>query len=662
MRLRVLRAANFISNKNRGLWEKKTTQEGHFLKKIAGGENEVASQATPTQQIDKLFEKYARKSIGKRYYSEDQTNPANPDEPSNRRVPVTSSLVPYSGAWTYAEIAHLLRRVGFGAQKTALDNYLTMTPAATVDDLLTIGSFTPAAPGAVPLNNYQGSYVDSSGVALGANWTGSNLTFGSTSNDGSVEYQRQLSLTAWSWGIMLNEGTNIREKMTNFWYHFIPVNFDDVRGSAQNSSVMCYQYMKLLRDNCLGNFKDLMKSIAKSPAMLIFLGNHYSTASTPNENFARELMELFTLGKAPTQNYTEDDVKAASRVLSGWKITTAFNTATPIASGFSSGNHNTVGPKVFSSFFAVPPATSVTIVNAAAVEFDTFFDMLFNPAANGQTVAKYICRRLYRYFVYYDIDANTEANIIAPLAATLISTWDILPVVKQLFKSEHFFDMANRGVMIKSPIDLLAGALRSLNIPTNGPAAITVANQYAVWANLHNKTNAIEQGYGLVPNVSGWKAYYQEPYFYQNWINTNTIQLRETMVKALLGITGTYTSGGVTAKIDFIATAQQFSNATIQDPNTLVNALVSVLLPVDLDTDVKFGTYVNSMLTVPGIKHRTLLSNQATDNYWTIAWNNYTTPPAGSSAGTIAGFKTTVTNKLLALFTELLELAEFQLM
>ena len=78
--------------------------------------------------------------------------------------------------------------------------------------------------------------------------------------------------------------------------------------------------MSLLRSNALGNFKSLIKAIAKSPAMLVYLGNQYSTAAIPNENFARELMELFTMGKVPTQNYTEDDIKAASYVLSGWRV------------------------------------------------------------------------------------------------------------------------------------------------------------------------------------------------------------------------------------------------------------------------------------------------------------------------------------------------------
>lgn len=628
-----------------------------FFKKVAGGDGDSIVKSSP-HAPDALFEKYARKELGPRHYSEDLNDPADPNPPANRVANVTSGLAPYAGAWTAAEVAHLLKRTGFGVKKAAMDAYLAMTPGTAVDSLLAVTSFTPALPSATPLNQYQASYADSSGVAAGANWTGTNMTFVANSNDGSVEYQRQLSLSSWSWGVCLAEGTNIREKMVNFWYHFIPVNYDDVRGSTNNSSTMCHQYMKLLRDNALGNFNTLIRAIAKNPAMLIFLGNQTSTASAPNENFARELLELFMLGKVPTQNYTEDDIKAAAKVLSGWKITSSTVAAYPFVVGFDATKHNQT-TKVFSSFFAVPPAVNSSIANQTgangANEFNQFFDMLF--ARQGLTIASYICRRLYRFFVFYDIDANTETNVIAPLAATLMSNnWEILPVISQLLKSEHFFDVANRGVMIKSPMDLIAGLVRTLEIPTTSAAGI--ANQYNVWKVLNDRGSLMEQSYGLVPNVSGWKAYYQSPSYYQNWINTNNIQQRETLITNLLSTNGIGTgTGGLALKLDVFIAVQQFPNATIRIPNDLINLMVSYLLPVDPGADYKFGTP-----GVNGLKQRTLLSNQITDSYWTDAWDKYITPPAGSSTTQIANFKSDVKGKLTSFFTELLLLAEHQLM
>ncbi|HMU10957.1 MAG TPA: DUF1800 family protein [Ferruginibacter sp.] len=615
-----------------------------FLKNLAGlavTEPEVLTDGPPSEP-DPLFKKYARKALGPRRYSQQMGNP-DPGGPVllDRVGNVTSGLTPYAGAWTIWEAAHLLRRVGFGVKKAELEALLALTPSAAVDAMLVLSA--PANPSPTPLNHYNNSAIDSSGILLGDSWTSTNLTYAGGSNDGTVNSHRQNSLVDWSWGLCINEPTTIREKMTLFWYHFIPVNFDDVRGMQNNSSTMCNDYMSLLRTNALGNFKTLIKAIAKTPAMLVFLSNQYSTAAVPNENFARELMELFTLGKVPTQNYTEPDIIAASKVFSGWRVP-SFVAAYPFAPGFNSAYHNQTN-KVFSQFFGPNPTN--TIVNqagaAGANEFDIFFDMLFT--YQQDTIAKYICRRLYRYFVYYDIDANVEANVIVPLAAFLVSSnWEMAPVVSKLLKSEHFFDVANKGVMIKSPIDFITGTLRTLNINTTAVATTNpqIVNQYTVWQYFHNYANSnLEQGYGLVPNVSGWKAYYQEPMFYQNWINSYSIQKRASLLTSFIN---GFTSGGLSIKIDAIAWVQQWPNATIQDPDLLIDIIIQYLLPVDLPANYKTDTKV-----------QTLLAGQVTNSYWTTAWNNYIANPTTANTNTVK-------TRLNSLLTTLLQLAEYQLM
>ncbi|MEP7256227.1 MAG: DUF1800 family protein [Ferruginibacter sp.] len=611
-----------------------------FLKNITGLKTTTPEVMTdePPGEPDPLFKKYARKTLQDRYYSQQMEIP-NPDGPPVRRVGnVTSGLTPYTGTWTIWEAAHLLRRVGFGVKKTELEALLLMTPSAAVDSMLTLTA--PSNPSPTPLNYYQNTAVDSGGILLGGSWTANNLAYLTGSNDGTVDSYRQNSLIDWSWGLCVNENTTIREKMVLFWYHFIPVNFDDVRGMQNNAATMCHDYMSLLRTNALGSFKDLIKSIAKMPAMLVFLSNQYSTATVPNENFARELMELFTLGKVPTQNYTESDIIAASKVFSGWRVP-SFVTAYPFAPAFNSSYHNQ-SSKVFSNFFG--PTTIANQAGAAgANEFDLFFDMLFTQQQD--TVAKYVCRRLYRFFVYYDIDANIETNVIVPLAAFLVSSnWQMGPVVSKLLKSEHFFDVANKGVMIKSPIDFIAGTLRTLNINSTAAAGATqVVNQYAIWQNFHsNAYNNMEQGYGLVPNVSGWKAYYQEPMFYQNWINSYSIQKRASLLTSFIN---GYTTGGTSIKINAIAFVQQFPNASIQNPETLIDLIIQYLLPVDLPAQFKIDT-----------KIQTLLGGQMTNSYWTTAWDNYTGTPTNGSYASI------VTTRLNSLLTTLLQLAEYQLM
>ncbi|MEO6539570.1 MAG: DUF1800 family protein [Ferruginibacter sp.] len=609
-----------------------------FLKSIADFKNNMAGVILdfPPGDPDPLFEKYSRKTLGPRQYSEimAEQDPAHPY--FNRVGNVTTGLAPYTGSWTVWEVTHLLRRVGFGVKKTDLEALLAMTTSNAVDAVLSLSA--PANPSPTPLNHYQATLPDSGGIALGASWTSNNLTYVNT-NDGTNNSYRQNSLTDWSWGLCLNENTTIREKMVLFWYHFIPVNFDDVRDLQANSSTMCHDYMNLLRTSALGNFKTLIKAIAKMPAMLVYLGNQSSTANVPNENFARELMELFTLGKVPTQNYTEADVVAASKVLSGWRVP-SFTAAYPFAPGFNAAYHNQTN-KVFSSFFGSTTINNQTGANGAN-EFDIFFNMLFTQQQD--TIARYVCRRLYRFFVYYDIDANVEANVIVPLGAFLVSSnWEMAPVVSKLLKSEHFFDVANKGVMIKSPLDFIAGTLRTLNINTTAAAgASQVANQYAIWQYFQNYAYSnMEQGYGLVPNVSGWKAYYQVPTFYQNWINANVIQKRASLLTAFIN---GFTTGGTSIKIDPIAFVQQFPGTTIQDPDLLIDIIIQYLLPVDLPATYKSDT-----------KIQTLLGGQVTNSYWTTAWNNYIANPTTANANIVK-------TRLNSLLTTLLQLAEYQLM
>jgi hypothetical protein len=151
----------------------------------------------------------------------------------------------------------------------------------------------------------------------------------------------------------------------------------------------------------------------------------------------------------------------------------------------------------------------------------------------------------------------------------------------------------------------------------------------------------MEQGYGLVPNVSGWKAYYQEPMFYQNWINSYSIQKRASLLTSFIN---GYTAGSTSIKIDSVAFVQQFPNASIQDPDILIDLVILYLLPVDLPATFKTDT-----------KIQTLLAGQVTNSYWTTAWNNYTSNPTTANLNIVKG-------RLNSLLTTLLQLAEYQLM
>ena len=511
-----------------------------------------------------------------------------------------------------------------------------MTVSQAVDLLVTINP----APPAPPVNWYNNTSPDENNIPYGADWTNDffpTSTIGQTTNS-----NRQEAVRRWLFGLSAGSTMSIREKMTWFWYHFIPIDFDSIFQSSNsfintNSARFLYQYFSRLRGVASGNFKTLIRNISTEPAMMFYLNNNKNTNTAPDENFARELMELFTIGKDEAITYTQSDVVAAAKALTGWRVNNV-NTATASVS-FDNTKH-TQGTKTFSSYF-----NNQVIANTGATELDALINMIFS---KSDVVSKYICRRLYRYFVYYDIDANVEANVIVPLAQTFVANnWEILPVLKQLFKSEHFFDMANRGVMIKSPFDLVIGSLRNFNISLAVSDPNNYEAQYKVWNAFNsNVCSPMEQKMGTIPNVSGWVAYYQTPAFHEYWINSNTIQKRFKYLNDIHnGYTLTYNGLSTPIKVDPIAFAQQFDNTSILNPDTLVALCVQYLLPVDI-----------SAAQQAVIKNQTLLSGQTTNSYWTTAWSNYVGSPTNTS------YKTIVTSRIKSLLVSIVQLAEFQLM
>lgn len=579
---------------------------------------------------------------------------AEDKDDSQRTGPlITSGLTPYTGTWTEWEVLHLLRRTNFGWKKAWVDALLPLSPSAAVDAVLAIDTTLPAP----PVNWYQNFYADESALAgnsnttdnlavgYGANWT--NHFFPTTASGQTTNHYRMDAQRRWLFGLTLNGDQTIREKMVWFWYHFIPIDFETIYQSSNsyvfnNCARFFYRYFKLFRDNALGNFKSLIRAVAVEPSMMYYLNNQANSATAPDENFARELMELFTLGKDdPNNTYNQSDVVEAAKVLTGWRVQNV-NTANP-ATNFVSGSHKT-GNKTFSAFFNNTVITGQTGA-AGANELDALINMIFSKQVE---VSKYICRRLYRYFVYYDIDANIETNIIAPLAQTFVTAnWNIKPVLAQLFKSQHFFDMANRGVYIKTPFDLVAGLLNSFAVNT---ADTNVEQQYRIWSRYNDSYSlSMEQQMGTIPNVSGWNAFYQTPAYHQYWINSNAVQKRFTFIRDLFNghtIGSVFSSGTTlrTFKIDPVAFAQQFGNTVARDPNALTAICIKYLLTIDISQTQK-----------DQMKGSTLLSGQSTDTYWTTAWDSWVASPTTAN-------RNVVETRLKNLLSGICQLAEYQLM
>jgi hypothetical protein len=578
--------------------------------------------------LDPLLEKYRRKIYNGRHYVDSAASSSF----ANRKIKVTSGIAQFTGVWTEREVIHLLKRILFGFKTKDVNTFVSVGLNNTVNQLLNFTNVVPRP----PVNSYQNVFKDEGGIPYGTDWT--THAFSNNSIGGTTNLYRDISLSNWNTGQVLNQENNIQEKMLWFWYHFIPIDLETVRNaSGSNSARICYDYFKFLRNNATGNFKSIIRNIATQPAMMYYLNNQSNTKTAPDENFAREIMELFTLGKDPLSKYTESDVVQAAKVLTGWRVQNL--TQHPTTTTFVSSLHDTSN-KSFSSFF-----NNTVISSSGASELEAFIEMLFS---KEQVVSEYICRRLYRYFVYYDIDDSVELNVIQPLARFFVaSNWEILPVLDTLFKSEHFFDMANRGVYIKSPFDLVLGSLKTFNISYNVSDSSNVDAQYSLWRYFnYSIMKPMEQTIGEVPNVSGWNAFYQAPSYHEYWINSNTVQKRYSFINTIFnGYSPTFNGLKVKIEVDVIAWVLQFPASIIENPDQLVNECVKYLLPIDISLSAK-----NSL------KVQNLLSNQTNNAYWTTAWLNYSNSPSNST------YVAVVKTRLKGLLLSITQLAEYQLM
>lgn len=525
-----------------------------------------------------------------------------------------SGLTPYTGTWGTNEITHLLKRTMFGAAVADVNYFKTKTLTEAVNELVNNTVADPLP----PVNNYNDKTADPD-VPAGETWVNA-----AHSKDAMINNLRSNSLIYWWTGLQLNQGRSITEKMVLFWHNHFVTQRPNI-----NPPGYLYKYSALLRSNALGNFKTLTKQITLNPAMLVYLNGNVNVKSAPDENYGRELQELFTMGKGPNSKYTEDDVKAAAKVLTGYKDDITTNGYI-----FNANKHDATD-KQFSSFYNNTVIKGLTGADGEK-ELDALLDMLF--AQNE--VALFICRKLYRFFVYYTIDATTEANVIVPLAKIFRdNNYDIRPVLTALFSSEHFFDPLNRACVIKSPVDFTIGLCREFNVIFPDAKADYVS-AYNLWNIIYTISRDMNQELGNPPNVAGWPAYYQEPQYHELWINSDTLPKRNKFSDAM--IANGYVKSGIRILIDPLAFAASLSDP--RDPNTLIKDSLNLLYLIDVSQNTK-----------DYLKTQVLLSGQSTDAYWTTAWDNYISDTSNNT------YKNIVLGRLRSLYKYIMDLSEYQL-
>jgi len=530
------------------------------------------------------------------------------------------SLTTFSGEWTSARAAHLLRRTMFGPKKEEIERATELGLSGTIDLLF------EEKPLPDPPLNY--SFTMDPLVPVGETWVGKIYTADEDNLRTVIRANRERSLVAWNMRLLIESEMSIREKMTLFWHnHFV------VQKSTVRDPNYLYDYLTLLRSNATGNFKHLVKAITVDPAMLFYLNGRQNNRNNPNENYARELLELFTIGKGDLAGpgdyttFTEDDVIEIAKVLTGWRVFDylTINPDAPRGADFRRHLHD-LGQKKLSHRF-----DEVVIENTDEEEYKVLIDLIFQKPE----VAKFISRKLYRWFVYSEITDEVEQAIIDPMAQLLIENdFDTAPGIKALLSSQHFFDATLMGPMIKNPLDFIAGMYRQFDIQIGG----NLNQNYRNYQRIDQATAIHQMTYLDPPNVAGWKAYYQAPAFYQSWISSATLVPRMQLTD-LMATTG-YRFSGQNVIIDVLTFAAKIENGT--DPNVLIDGFAKILFPQPISQAQKDALKEN---LIPGLP----------DFEWTVEYGDYLANPEDED------LRTGAENRLRALVKAMLVMPEYYL-
>ncbi len=426
-----------------------------------------------------------------------------------------STLSPYiptsENPWNVTKINHAFRRIGFGASQDKVDAALGLSPNVFIDNLVE-GAFnlvTTSAP-------FWGDYAVS------------DFTDFETDNEQYIQ----------DWKIQTGNDfitEDLRGRLTSFWMNHFVTGLE-----TYFYSPYLFQYYNTSQTHALGNLKDFVKDIGITSAMLIYLNGYENTNIEPNENYARELFELFTLGEG--NGYTETDITETAKAITGY-------------------NHWTEeGAPLYFDESTWVDGDKTIFGQTGNWKYDDVIDILFQERPNE--IAKHICTKLYRYFVSQEIDAVIEQNVIDPLAQTLIAAnFELVPMLKQLFKSEHFFDERALGVIIKSPFDITMQFINESEFFYNDELMEALIYFSGVFGqDLFNP-----------PDVSGWQRD-------EDWISTSTLTGRWQFTELYLGIL--FQNGLESTFTDF---AKQLTNDS-NDPNYITQVLIDHFISKKLYT------------------------------------------------------------------------------
>jgi uncharacterized protein (DUF1800 family) len=396
------------------------------------------------------------------------------------RLDALSALEPYRGPWNARLAAHLLRRAAFGGTQPEVQRLAGMPMNAAVDSLV---NFSPAAGPASPppLYDPRQAILQKFGGALRALMADdmARREFGKEVRRN--ERKSVLDLQRWWLNRMLTSPAPLQEKMTLYFHgHFTTATIQ--KGVTPK---MTFDQNQLFRENALANLRELTWKVSIDPAMLIYLDNARSDAEHPNENYARELMELFTLG---VDHYTENDVRESARAWTGWIVARRTGKAV-----FVAGRHDN-GSKTF-------------LGKTGNFSGRDVVDVIYGQPA----CAVFWANSLLNFFVYN----NPEPQLVDAVAKLILKNdYNLRPVMSTLLRSNVFYSGRAYRALVKSPVEFVIGTYKAFGLPEIDPSAQRALAQMG-------------QMLFYPPNVAGWPGG-------ANWLTSQTVIARENFVAGLM--------------------------------------------------------------------------------------------------------------------------------
>lgn len=385
--------------------------------------------------------------------------------------------------WTIFEAAHLLNRAGFGGSPAEIKTFHALGRTKAVDSLIAPTEALDAFPLPDWCNDEQAladqrSRMEQFRSVQQATRSLSPEEAEKTKREAfqrrqREERQRGLEAQGWWFRRMLKTQAPLREKMTLFWHDHFATSIQKVK-----QPLLMVRQNELFRREAFGSFKDLTQAILMDPAMMLYLDTQSSKAGMPNENFAREVMELFTLGEG---NYTEQDIHEAARAFTGYQINRLNGKVTHEKRQWDSADKTVFGK--------TGPFTGKDII-----------DLIFQK----KEASRFMAKKLWEFFVY----ENPSQGALDTLTASFQKAdYHIGPLLREIFLSKEFYAESSIRSQIKSPIQYLIELLKQLEV-TEPPAGFPITAQLQLGQILF-----------MPPNVAGWD-------WGQAWINTNTLLTR----------------------------------------------------------------------------------------------------------------------------------------